>query len=145
MEPTSTHHGIPDIELEGFGGGLVNPANFIGHELVVLFCALDQEASRRDMAEYALHMEELSDSDAWLIAICDDEATACEQGTLSIAMAQDPERAAWDLFLDLLEPGERASRTDGAVYLFGRGGALRASWRGPGHASDVARAVKERR
>jgi len=33
----------------------------------------------------------------------------------------------------------------GAVFLFDRGGVLRRSWAGSGHASDVARAVRQRR
>jgi peroxiredoxin len=32
------NYGIPDIELPLPKGGTVNPSDFAGHELVVLFC-----------------------------------------------------------------------------------------------------------
>ena len=44
---TKPNYGIPDIELTLPKGGTVNPTDFIGHELVVLFCPLDHGAAAR--------------------------------------------------------------------------------------------------
>ena len=143
MDSAHTRYGIPDVELQKTGGGTVNPANFIGHEIVVLFCAADRNAAARDLADYALHRKDLCDSDAWIIGICDEVEPPCEHPPFTMAL--DPDRLAWDSFQDLLEPRKRTPREEGAVFLFDRGGGLRRSWVGFGHASDVARAVRQRR
>ena len=143
MDSAHTRYGIPDVELQKPRGGTVNPANFIGHEIVVLFCAADRDAAARDVADYALHMKDLSDSDAWIIGICGEAELPCEHA--SFTMARDRDRVAWDAFQELLEPRKRTPREEGAVFLFDRGGGMRRSWAGSGHASDVARAVGQRR
>lgn len=145
MVETHTRYGIPDVELERPGEGIVNPANFIGHELVVLFCPTDPDAAAREVADYALHIDELCQSDAWILGVCDDEELSCEHGKPSLTMARDRERFAWDAFQNLLKRSKRTSREAGAVFLFDRGGGLRQSWANSGHARDVARAVLERR
>ena len=143
MDSARTRYGIPDVELQKPGGGTVNPANFIGHELVVLFCPADREEAARDIAQYALHMKDLCDSDAWIIGICDEVELPCERA--SFMMARDRDRLAWDAFDGLQNSRKRRPREKGAVFLFDRGGGLRRSWVGSGHASDVARAVGQRR
>ena len=143
MDSARTRYGIPDVELHKPGGGTVNPANFIGHELVVLFCPADREEAARDIADYVSHMKDLCDTDAWIIGICEELEPPC--GHASFTMARDRNRLAWDAFQDLLEPPKRTPREEGAVFLFDRGGGLRRSWAGSGHASDVARAVRQRR
>ena len=140
-----SRYGIPDVELERPGGATVNPADFAGHELVVLFCTTDRDDAVRDVADYALHMKDLCDTDAWIIGICDEKEPPCEHEAGTVTMARDSERLAWDDFQDLLGPRQRTSREKGAVFLFDRGGGLRRSWAGSGHASDVARAVRQRR
>lgn len=145
MNVTRIRYGIPDLELQRPGGGSVNPANFIGHELVVLFCPADRHAAARDLADYALHMKDLCDTDAWIVGICDGDVPSCDHGTGPFMMAEDRGRLAWDAFQHLLQPGERTSRELGAVFLFDRGGGFRRSWAGSGHAADVARALRERR
>lgn len=143
MNTAHSRYGIPDVELQRRGGGTVNPANFIGHEIVVLFCPADREAAARDAAGYGLHSKDLCDTDAWIIGVCDEAEPPCEHA--SFTMAHDRGRLAWDAFQDLLEPRRRTPREEGAVFLFDRGGVLRRSWAGSGHASDVARAVRQRR
>lgn len=143
MDAAHTRYGIPDVELQKQGGGTVNPADFIGHEIVILFCSADREAAARDVADYALHRKDLCDSDAWIIGVCDEVDPPCEH--TSFTMARDRDRLAWHAFQDLLEPHRRTPREEGAVFLFDRGGGLRRSWAGSGHATDVARAVRQRR
>jgi peroxiredoxin len=143
MDSARTRYGIPDVELQKPGGGTVNPANFIGHEIVVLFCPADREEAARDVAQYALHMKDLCDSDAWIIGICDEVELPCEHA--SFTMARDRDRLAWDAFQGLQNSRKPTPREEGAVFLFDRGGGLRRSWAGSGHASDVARAVGQRR
>ena len=142
---TGARYGIPDLELPRPGGGSVNPANFIGHELVVLFCPSDRQAAARELADYALHRRDLCDTDAWIVGICDEDLPSCDHGAGGFMMAEDRGRLAWDAFQQLLEPGKRTSRERGAVFLFDRGGGFRRSWAGSGHAADVARALRERR
>ena len=143
MDSAHTRYGIPDVELHKPGGGTVNPANFIGHELVVLFCPADREEAARDIADYVSHMKDLCDTDAWIIGICEELEPPCEHATFT--MARDRDRLAWDAFQGLENSRERTPREEGAVFLFDRGGGLRRSWAGSGHASDVARAVRQRR
>ena len=143
MDPAHNRYGIPDVELQKPGGGTVNPADFIGHEIVVLFCPADREEASRDVADYALHMRDLCDSDAWIIGICDEAELPCEHA--SFTMARDRDRLAWDAFHALQNSRKGTPREAGAVFLFDRGGGLRRSWDGSGHASDVARAVRQRR
>jgi len=128
IDTVHTRYGIPDIELQRTDGGTVNPADFIGHEIVVLFCPADQQAAARDVADYALHRKDLCDSDTWIIGICDEVEPPCEQA--SFTMARDRDRLAWDAFQGLLEPRKRTPREEGAVFLFDRGGGLRRSWAG---------------
>ena len=141
----NSRYGIPDIKLPKVGGGSVNPADFVGHGLIVLFCPGDAEAAEREVADYVLHLKDYCDSDAWVIGICDMERVSCMHPESSLTMAFDEERLAWRAFQDFLEPAQRTPREQGAVFLFDRGGGLRRSWAGSGHAADVARAVGERR
>lgn len=144
MVDTKTPYGIPSVELERLDGGTVNPASFIGHELVVLFCPADADAAAHDVADYARHTKEFCDSDAWIIGICKDEAPPCEHGAGSLTMVHDHNGLAWNAFENLLGGEEQASREAGAVFLFDRGGSLRRAWAGPGHAAEVSRAVGQR-
>lgn len=145
MGAAHSRYGIPDVDLPGTDGGTVNPAHFAGHEIVVLFCPADREAAERDVADYAEHLEDFRDSDAWILGICDEEQSPCAHPAMAFTMARDDQRLAWDAFQDLLNPRQRTPREDGAVFLFDRGGGLRRSWVGSGHASEVAHAVSERR
>lgn len=145
MGAANSRYGIPDVELPKVGGGTVNPADFVGHEVVVLFCPSDAEAAARDVADYVLHLKDYCDSDAWVFGICDMEQAPCTHPEASLTMALDEQRLAWHAFQDLLEPEQRAPREQGAVFLFDRGGGFRRSWAGSAHAADVARAVRERR
>ena len=147
MATTHTSYGIPDVELVKPDGGTVNPSQFIGHEFVLLFCPTDGATAAQEMADYTRHVQDLCDSDAWIIGVCDDHGRdgGAHAETESIAMAQDPDQRAWTAFQELLEPNKRTPRDAGAVYLFDRGGGLRQSWAGSGHAIDVVRALAERR
>jgi peroxiredoxin len=140
-----SRYGIPDVELPKAGGGTVNPADFVGHEVIVLFCPTDPETAERDVAEYGLHLNDYCESDAWIIGICDKERPSCTHPEDSLTMALDGQRLAWRVFQDLLKRGRQTPREQGAVFLFDRGGGFRRSWAGSGHAADVARAVRERR
>ena len=141
----NSRYGIPDVELPKVGGGTVNPADFVGHEVIVLFCPADAEAAERDVADYVLHLDDFCESDAWVIGICDKEQPPCAHPDGPLTMALDGQGLAWHAFQDLLEPGRQIPRKQGAVFLFDRGGGFRRSWAGSGHAADVALAVRERR
>jgi hypothetical protein len=132
---TKPNYGIPDIELPLPKGGTVNPTDFIGHELVVLFCPLDRSAAARELEDYNRHADQFSYNDAWVIAVCDD-AEALPAGRTTIAA--DPDLAAWRAFSECLDPPTQLPREDGAVFLFGRGGCVTRTWPGSGHADGVA-------
>ena len=145
MSAAYSRYGIPDVELPRAGGGTVNPADFVGHEVIVLFCPIDPEAAERDVADYVLHSNDFCESDAWVIGICDEEQPSCTHPEEPLTMALDEQGLAWRAFQDLLEPRRQTPREKGGVFLFDRGGGFRRSWAGSGHAADVARAVRERR
>jgi hypothetical protein len=132
--------GLPDVELTGAQGAKVNPSNFAGHDLVVLFCPEDRKAAAQEMAEYNMLTDALAYNDAYMIAVCDPEAGLPAS---RISIASDAKRA-WDAFGKCLDDHQGGPRGEGTVFLFGRGGCLRQVWQGVGHASEVARALNER-
>jgi peroxiredoxin len=134
-------HGIPDIELPAPKGGTVNPSDFAGHELVVLFCPLDRIAAARELADYARQADQLSYNDAWMIAVSEDAKTLPAS---RMTLAADPDLGAWRAFGESLDPPHQLPREEGAVFLFGRGGCLTRAWQGPGHADDVVHELGER-
>lgn len=134
-------YGIPDIALPRPQGGTVNPSDFAGHELVVLFCPLDHEAAQREVADYNRLAERLSYNDAWMIAVGDGGHV---EPASRIAFAAETDLAAWRAFGESLDPPQLLPRDEGAVFLFGRGGCLTRAWLGPGHASEVASELGKR-
>ena len=138
--PEKRTYGPPDIELAGQRGGTVNPANFAGHDLVVLFCPADPQAAAQELADYNALADALAFNDAYMVAICDRESGSPAS---RIALATNIDRA-WDAFGGCSSKRERPEPGEGAVYLFGRGGCLRQIWEGVGHAKEVAQALGER-
>lgn len=133
--------GVPNIDLAGQHGGTVNPADFAGHELVMLFCPADRETAAAELAAYDGLADALSYNDAYLVAICGADAGASASRML---ISNDTERA-WDAVGECLDRMTNPAPDDGAVLLFGRGGCLTKVWRGIGHANEVAQALGERR
>lgn len=133
--------GIPNIDLAGRHGGAVNPVDFAGHGLVMLFCAAEEKAAAAELAAYEGLANTLSHNDAYIVAICGAGA-----GPLASRMfiSNDIERA-WDAVGKCLNGANSRAPDDGAVLLFGRGGCLTKVWRGIGHADEVAQAIGERR
>jgi hypothetical protein len=140
MTKRPVRYGIPDLELPLTNGGTLNPGDFAGHELVVVFLPLDPVLSASEIEAYECHEAQFSECDAWLITVGDDTAAACEGKS---CMANDPDGDAWTAFAEL--PGSGGlNRADGAVFIFGRGGALQRVLAGPDHAPDVAKEITRR-
>ena len=138
---SSPGHGLPDVELPLPGGGTVNPADFAGHELVVLFSPMDQDAAARELADYNRYAREFSYNDAWMIAVGDPSGT---EPASRFTLAREPDAAAWQAFGESLDPPATLPREGGGVFLFGRGGCLTRAWQGPGHAQEVAEELGKR-
>lgn len=138
--PEKRAYGLPDVELESVQGHTVNPANFAGHDLVVLFCPRDRVAAARELADYNSLADALSFNDAYMVAVCEREAG---MPASRIALATDADRA-WDAFSKCTSKRERPDPVEGAVFLFGRGGCLRQIWEGVGHAKEVVQALGDR-
>jgi peroxiredoxin len=132
--------GLPDVELAGAQGATVNPSNFAGHDLIVLFCPANRQEAARELAEYNALADALAYNDAYMVAVCDPDAG---KAASRISIASDAEHA-WDAFGKCLSKNQRASTSEGATFLFGRGGCLREVWQGVGHASEVMEALGER-
>ena len=133
---TKTDYGIPDIVLPLANGGTINPRDFNGHELVVLFCPKDLAAAARELTDYNRHADRFAYNDAWIIAVCDDTE---KMPASRISAAADPELRAWRAFNEGQDPRAFPPREDGAVFLFGRGGCITRIWRGTGHANEVVK------
>jgi hypothetical protein len=133
-------YGVPDVELAGQQGSKVNPADFAGHELVMLFCPAGKHAAAAELAAYNGVAEVLAYNDAYMVAICCAEAGSPAS---RILLSSDTERA-WAALGKCLDGNERLDPDEGAVLLFGRGGCLTKVWRGVGHANEVAKALGER-
>ena len=134
-------YGIPDIDLPLAKGGIVNPSDFAGHELVVLFCPLDRRAAERELADYNRNADQFSYDDAWMIAVGGGTNVLPAS---RMTLAAEPDRRAWEAFGETMDPPKRLPREEGAVFLFGRGGCLTRAWQGPGHANDVASELGKR-
>lgn len=133
-------YGIPDVELAGHQGGSVNPADFAGHDVVMLLCPADGKAAAAELAGYNGLAPALSYNDAYMIAICCAEAGA----PASRILVSNDSELAWKAVGKCLDGTEKPDPAEGAVLLFGRGGCLRKVWHGVGHANDVAKALGER-
>ena len=145
MTAVELRFGIPNVDLAKVGGGFVNPSDFAGHQLIVVFCPTDPSAAAQELSEYSACASELCANDAWIIGICDDEAAsaiAARQSCFSVAT--DQQRAAWSAFQKLSKHRTRQERDAGAAFLFSRGGSLQRAWAGGGHASEVMRELKQR-
>lgn len=133
-------YGIPDIELAGQDGGTVNPADFAGHDLIVLFCPAEPLAAASELASYNAQADALAYNDAFMVAVCCGEAGLPAS---RIVISTDAERA-WEAFGKCLDEGVHPRADCGGVLLFGRGGCLRQTWHGTGHAKEVIRVLGER-
>lgn len=137
--PDARRGGIPDIALLRDDGGCVNPSQFAGHDLVVLFPPAGKPEAAKEFEDFCALADCLAYNDAYLIAIgsCGDKKAPSR-----VAIVSDPELAAWKEFSS---SEQQPRREGGAVFLFSRGGCLRRSWNGPGHAQEVFAALEDRR
>ena len=137
LSTTHLKFGIPDIELARTAGGTVNPACFVGHVLVVLFCPTAAESEAAELDVYRKLAPHLGYFDAWLVTVSETDSGAGLAPTSAIADARDEDGSAWAAFREIAPAGSKLERTKGATYLFGRGGSLQRVWSGKGHASEV--------
>jgi peroxiredoxin len=137
-------YGIPDVVLERFGGGTINPSWFAGHELVVFFCPADPAAAAAEIASYAQRSEEFAKCGAWLIGVRSDEGCQDETVHDPITIALDHSGAGWAAFESLLDPAARTAEAAGGTFLFYRGGRLGRTWQGAGHAAEALEALRAR-
>ena len=129
---------VPDVELKCAAGASINPSHLAGHDLIILFAPGSKSRAADELEEYYALSDRLAYYDAYMIAVCHD----ADKAPLSrLAIATDPMLEAWR---ELSRSERRFRHKDGAVFLFGRGGCLRQSWEGPGHAREVFAALEER-
>jgi peroxiredoxin len=138
------NYGIPDIDLPRHGGGTVNPGDFAGHPLIVVFCPLDPDAEAEELRECSDRVRDFDSYEAWLITIGRENAASSEAGRLT-ASAYDPGDRAWVAFKDIAGPHALAlDRAKGATFLFGRGGSLQRAWPGCGHETELLAELAQR-
>ena len=137
MQDVKLTYGIPDIEIACATGANVNPSIFVGHQLIVLFLPADERLAVQELDQYASYATMLSDSDAWLIAILENEDWSPKVLSHRQSLACDGDGVAWRAFQRLLCHNSKFKRESGAVYLFARGGGLQRMWSGIGHADEV--------
>ena len=142
MDDVQLRYGIPDVELDCPKGGTVNPTTFVGHQLVIVFLPTDEAAALREIGDYASYSSELTANDAWVLGIVQQERPSAAIMAAGHGLVSDPDCSAWRAFQRLLKVAESHDRHDGAVYLFGRGGALQRAWLGSGFADDVVRELR---
>lgn len=144
MTPSTLYFGIPNVLLPGVDGGEINPADFVGHELVVFFCPADNRGASTEIDSYLKRASEFEACGAWLLGIVRGQAEALVHslGSAQITLLRDSEGEAWMRFENLLPAQERNAETDGATFLFRRGGSLSQAWPGGGHAGDALAALR---
>lgn len=139
MDDARLRFGIPDLELGCPDGRSVNPATFVGHQLIVLFLPVEEAAAVRELGDYASYAQEFADNDAWVLNIVSEVRPSLAVRGGCHALVIDPRNEAWRAFERLVEHRPAPPRAGGAVFLFSRGGGLQRAWAGPGHAQDVVR------
>jgi len=145
MVGTRLNYGIPDIELPRHGGGTVNPGDFAGHPLVVVFCPADPAAEAKELRQCAERVCEYDSYEAWLITIGREGGAPPVKSAGPSASAHDPGDMAWAAFKEIAgRQGSRLDRAEGATFLFGRGGSLQRSWPGCGHGAEVLAELAQR-
>ena len=140
MANTHLEYGIPDVQLTR-DGGTINPSDFAGHQLLIVFCPAEREAAARELADYGQFDDVLSAFDTWTITVSPHPSRA---QTPPACLAADPDGSAWRAFQQLADPSLDLERSRGAAFLFGRGGCLQRVWAGAGHAADVVKEMKRR-
>lgn len=128
--------GIPDIELKWSCNGTVNPSCFAGHQLVVLFLPTDASQQTAELAAYEELAACFAETDAWFLRVGENpQPGSAEQTPVPIAL--DPGGAAWRAFEKVAKRSTELNRSQGAAFLFTKGGAFHRVWPGQGHASEV--------
>lgn len=145
MTGTRLNYGIPDIDLPRPGGGTVNPGNFAGHPLIVVFCPADPAAEAFQLRQCEERVRDFDDYEAWLITIGREGSAAIAQPSSASASAYDPGDMAWAAFKEVAgAKGSALDRSQGATFLFGRGGSLQRAWPGCGHEAEVLAELAQR-
>lgn len=141
MLATQLNFGIPDVDLPWSCGGTVNPSCFVGHQLLVLFLPADEGRQAAELDSYAKLAEELVDTDAWFLVIGSEGSKASPEPGIPIALDRDGK--AWQAFTKVAKAA-RLDRSQGAVFLFTRGGAFHRLWPGQGNSSQVVQELLSR-
>lgn len=145
MIGTRLNYGIPDIQLHRHGGGTVNPGDFAGHPLIVVFLPDDPAAEAQELRRCVARVCEFDDYGAWLITIGRERGPAPLATDCPSASAHDPGDRAWAAFKGVAGPeAGKLDRSEGATFLFGRGGSLQRAWPGCGHGADVLAELAQR-
>lgn len=137
MSAAHLKFGVPDIDLPRADGSTINPSVFAGHALLVVFFPTAFEREAAELAEYGKLSPPLSAFDCWLVTVR--EQAIDEQSVekrLPVA-AIDPDGSAWAAFRAIVSPELELERSEGATFLFARGGSLDRVWPGIGHAKEV--------
>jgi hypothetical protein len=142
MLATELNFGIPNIDLPWSCGGTVNPSCFAGHQLLVLFLPTDERQQAAEFASYDELAEDLAGTDAWFLVIGTDNAKSPEERKIPIALDRDGK--AWQAFKKVAKKS-KLNRSEGAAFLFTRGGAFHRVWPGQGYAREVLQELLSRR
>lgn len=137
MSAAQLRFGIPDIDLPRTGGGTVNPSAFAGHVLVVVFCPAASEREAAELADYRNLSPGLGAYDGWLVAVSQRPVDGQANESCPAAAAADADGSAWAAFCDIAPPELELDRSEGATFLFARGGSLERAWPGVGHSGEV--------
>jgi hypothetical protein len=129
--------GIPDIELGSASGTIINPSDFVGHDLIALFCPMDRRQAADEIKAYESHSNDFVNCDAWLLAFAVSSGEVAVDGDQRVLSIPDPDNVAWAAFRELALYPEELDRSNGATFLFSRGGGLHRHWPGAGHVDDV--------
>lgn len=137
MSVAHLRFGIPDIDLPRIGGGTVNPSAFAGHVLVVVFCPDAAEIEAAERSQYERLSPSLSACGGWLVTVSESEMEVHGGEKRCGAAAVDRDGSAWAAFREIAPPELKLDRSEGATFLFARGGSLERVWPGFGRASEV--------
>lgn len=121
----------------------LDPADFLGQKLVVIFCPSDRRAATAEVAAYQARAKAFQRAGAWLVAVSPPGADSPVEGEGHIALAADPNGSLFQV-LAAGFPGKVGESTDAIAFLVDRDGIARHVWIGPDQADDVLAGVNER-
>jgi peroxiredoxin len=138
-----TLFGVPKASVVTVDGKVLDLSVFAGHPLILAFCPSGACGAAGLLYDFSNLADRIAANDAWAIGITDDPLPPGADD-LHLLLARDPDARLYAMLCDHLRE-QGADLSQGAVFLFGRGGNLQRYWAGQPDAKEVVEQLAQRR